>query len=225
MTAGSNVSERPSTSVPGPSEGPVVDVGAGTVQGRAGRRIPWMRIGWILGVLLPLAVMVRFAMIGAPTFDGAMNLQVANNLSHGLGFVRQYGGTTFFPTEVQTSGAYIFLAAGLIKIFGAKSFVYEVPNLIFVALLLVAVSLALRRWPVIRIIGPSVVLFAVPGMLDNAIHGYGEYVVAALVASAFVLLGAAATGMRRPALAAAAASVLIGIAFTVKVIALLAYRC
>ena len=186
------------------------------------RRIPWLRVGALLGVLVPLAIMVRFAWHAAPSFDGAMNLQVASNLSDGLGFVRNYGGVTLFPGEIQTSGAFLFLAAALIKVLGTSSIVFELPNLIFLALLLVTVSLTLRRWPVMRIIGPSAVLFCVPGMVENGFRGYGEYVVAALVLAGFALVGAAATGMRRPVLASGVAWVLVGLAITVKIIAALA---
>lgn len=200
---------------------------------RVARQVPWLRIGAWLGVLLPLALLVKGAMFRVPSFDGAMNLQVAQNLSHGLGFTRQYiyggggivnhaAGTTLFPSEIQTSGAYIFLAAGLIKIFGASTFVFELPNLIFLALLLVTTSFALRRWPLARIVGPSIVIFAVPGESTTVMQGYGEYVVAALVIGAFVLLGEAASGARRPVLASCGASALLGIALSVKVVAAMA---
>ena len=186
------------------------------------RQLPWAGIGAVLGVLLPLALMVRYAIVTGPSFDGAMNLQVAENISNGLGYVRTYGETVEFPGEIQTSGPFIFLAAGLIKIFGAGTFVFQLPNLIFLTILLVAVSFGLRQWPVLRTIGPFLVLFAVPGMVENSMKGYGEYVITALIFAGFVLVGAAATGARRPVLLACAAWVLIGIAMTVKIIALLA---
>ena len=216
MTAGATLTKP----VDGPADR-VPEVPSGR-PGPSSRQIPWMRILQWLGVLVPLGIMVRYAAGAAPAFDGAMNLQVAENLSHGLGYVREYGGTVLFPSEIQTSGFYIFLAAGLIKVFGATTFVYELPNLIALAGLLITVNLGLRRWPVLRILGPSIVLFCVPGMVENSTHGYGEYVVAPLVIGAFVLVGAAATGMRRPVLTAGLAWVLVGIAFTIKVIALLA---
>lgn len=215
MTAGS-ILEHPVESAPEPT----VEVRSDSRP--TGRNIPWMRIFQWLGVLVPLGIMVRHAGGAAPEFDGAMNLQVADNLSHGLNYVRQYGGTVLFPSEVQTSGLYIFFTAGLIKLFGATTFVFQLPNLLALAGLLITVNLALRRWPVLRILGPSIVLFFVPGMISYSTYGYGEYIVAALVLGAFVLLGAAATGMRRPVLAVGLAWVLVGAAFTIKVVALLA---
>jgi len=100
----------------------------------------WRAVGVVLGLLVPLAVMTRFAIHSPPEFDGVMNLQVADNVTNGLGYAREYGGTVPFPPEIQTSGAYIFLAAGLIKIFGAHTFVFELPNLISLTILLAAVS-------------------------------------------------------------------------------------
>ena len=200
---------------------------------RTWRSLPWWRIGAWLGVILPMLLLVKQAWVSAPGFDGAMNLQVAQNLSHGLGFSRQYitgqggivnyaKGTTLFPQEIQTSGAYIFLAAGLIKIFGASTFVFELPNLIFLLVLLTATSIALRRWPIARIIGPAVVVFAVPSVTQTSLGGYGEYVVAALVIAAFVMFGAIATGGRRPLWTLFGASVLVGLALTVKTVAFFA---
>ncbi|QNK83174.1 hypothetical protein [Nakamurella sp. PAMC28650] len=240
MTAGTSI-ERPvdtgtasdGAAAAAPDASGTVDPSVRPQVAASPRGIPWLRVGAVLGVLVPLAIMVRFAWHSAPSFDGAMNLQVASNLSDGLGFVRNYGGVTLFPGEIQTSGAFLFLAAALIKVLGTSSIVFELPNLIFLALLLVTVSLTLRRWPVMRIIGPSAVLFcvggrptatqALPGMVENGLHGYGEYVVAALVLAGFALVGAAASGMRRPVVASGVAWVLVGLAFTVKIIAALAF--
>lgn len=223
MTAGTSIEapvhHRPDGSIP---DGAATGAGLLPTGARTARQIPWLRIGAMLGVLVPLGIMVRYASHAAPAFDGAMNLQVATNISNGLGFVRNYGGAVLFPSEIQTSGIYIFLAAGFIKVFGTHSFVYEIPNLIFLALLLVTVSLVLRRWPVMRIIGPSAVLFCAPGAVTNSLQGYGEYVVAALVIAAFALVGAAASGLCRPVLATGAAWILVGAALTVKIIALMA---
>jgi hypothetical protein len=200
---------------------------------RSWRSLPWLRIGAWLGVILPMLLLLKQAWVSAPGFDGAMNLQVAQNLAHGHGFSRQYitgqggivdyaKGTTLFPQEIQTSGAYTFLAAGLIKVFGSSTIVFELPNLIFLLMLLMATSLALRRWPIARIIGPSVVLFAVPSVSQTSLGGYGEYVVAALVIAAFVMFGAIATGCRRPLWTLFGASVLVGLALTVKTVAFFA---
>ncbi|MGI8418593.1 MAG: hypothetical protein ACR2P2_20820 [Nakamurella sp.] len=168
--------------------------------------------------------MAALAWVGSfipPDYDGGMNLQMAQNLASGAGPIRDFGGVQLFPWEVQTGGAYTFIASFLIKIFGASTFVYQLPNLIFLLVLAIAVSYALRRWTVLRVIGPSTVLFAVPGLLDNAIRGYGEYVVAALVFTAIAMIAAAITA-RGPVLLATIALVLLSISITVKVVAMLA---
>jgi hypothetical protein len=197
------------------------------------RSLPWLRIAAWLGVLLPLALLIKQAWVSAPDFDGSMNLQVAQNFAHGHGFSRDYitgqggvvnlaKGTTLFPHEIQTTGVYLFLAAGLIKIFGSSTIVFQLPNLLFLLLLMVFTSIALRRWPIARIIGPTLVIFAVPSVTLTALGGYGEYVVGALVIGSFVLLGEVATGGRRPLWTVFGASVLMGLALTVKIVAFIA---
>lgn len=185
------------------------------------RRLTWLRIAVILGVLVPLAIMAWVASRSTPAFDGGMNLQVAQNLAQGQGFVREYNGIKPYPAEIQTSGIFVYLAAALIGVFGPSTFVFQLTNLLFIALLLVVVSLGLRRWPVLQIVGPSVVLFAVPGMRENAMAGYGEYVVAALVFAAFLLVDHGVRS-RRPVWCAIGAMTLFGLALSVKVVAALA---
>lgn len=187
----------------------------------AARRPTAATVLTVLGVLVPFAIMTWMAVVSAPTFDGGMNLQVAQNLANGTGYARDYGGLHFYPSEVQTSGVYLYLAALLIKIFGAHTFVFQLPNLLFILMLLVTVSVALRRWPVLRVIGPSVVLFSVPGLLENGMNGYGEYVVGALALLAIVLLSSAVSG-RRPVLLAAIAFALISVALTIKIVVAIA---
>jgi len=185
------------------------------------RRLTTATVLTVLGVLVPFAIMTWMAAVSAPTFDGGMNLQVARNLANGTGYARDYGGLHFYPPEVQTSGVYIYLAALLIKIFGAHTFVFQLPNLLFILMLLVTVSVGLRRWPVLRVIGPTVVLFAVPGLLENAMNGYGEYVVGALVLLGIVLLSTAVSS-RRPVLMATIAFALLSVALTIKVVVVIA---
>ena len=214
MALDTSIDEHPAEPAPGRTGGVSVSDGF--------RGLPWSGVGAVIGVLIPFALLVRSAMVTGPSFDGAMNLQVAENLSNGWGYVRFYGELVEFPFEIQTSGAYIFLAAAFIKVFGGGTFVYELPNLLFLGLLLVSVSHGLRNWPVLRTIGPFIVLFATPGMVENSMKGYGEYVVAALVIAAFVMIGAAAAGARRPVPLVCSAFALAGVALTVKIIALLA---
>ncbi len=185
-------------------------------------RVSWPLVGVWLGVIAPFLLFCKYAMVSAPDFDGAMNLQVAQNFARGLGYVRMYDGTRVFPAEIETSGPYVFLSAGFIKLFGASTFVFELTNLLFVGLLLVTVSLLLRRWPVLRIVGPTLALFAVPGMANNAMLGYGEYVVAALVTAGLGLVGIVARGSRRPLWVLFAAGALIGLGFTVKIVGAMA---
>src|SRR4051794_38411800 len=73
------------------------------------------RVCAIVGILVPLVVLTVWCSRLVPSFDGAMNLQVAWNLANGDGYVRFYGGESMFPDEIETSGAFIFIAAGFLK--------------------------------------------------------------------------------------------------------------
>ena len=71
------------------------------------------RVGFVLlalGAAL-LAWMVLFAAKAPPSFDGAMNLQVAQSLANGEGYRRSYADRIAFPQEVQTNAPYVVPAA------------------------------------------------------------------------------------------------------------------
>lgn len=176
----------------------------------------------VLGILVPMAFLVWYAARSTVTFDGAMNLQVARNVANGSGYRWDYAARELFPAAIQTSGPYIFVAAAFIKVFGSTNLAFQAANLVFLLLLLVAVSVGLRHWVTLRVIGPSIVLFCVPGALASGLGGYGEMVIAALAIATFVLLDLAATSARRPVLMVAGASFLLGVALTVKIVAAMA---
>ncbi|GAB7004483.1 hypothetical protein JCM18899A_19560 [Nocardioides sp. AN3] len=183
---------------------------------------PVPRVLAVLGVLVPLVVITWYAARSAVVFDGAMNLQVARNVADGAGYRWDYGTRELFPAAIQTSGLYIFVAAAFIKVLGTSNLALQAANLLFLAVLSVAVSVGLRHWTVLRAVGPSIVLIGVPGALGSGLGGYGEMAIAALALASFVLLDLAATTGRRPALLTAGAAFLIGLALTVKVVAAMA---
>lgn len=175
----------------------------------------------ILGVLLPLFLSVRHAVQMPPTFDGAMNLQVAVNLAEGEGYVRQYGEERAFPTEVETAGPFLALAVAAIWLFGVSPIALQLPNLVFVLLLLATVSWLVRANVVAQLIVPGLLLSLLPGAFI-AFGGYGELPVAATVLLGFLLLALVAQGTSRPYLVTALAFLLLGLAFTIKVVAVAA---
>ncbi|MDR0432705.1 MAG: hypothetical protein LBH48_05280 [Bifidobacteriaceae bacterium] len=181
-----------------------------------------------VGVAIPLVILTLAVWNSVPSFDGALNLQVAQSIADGDGFVRAYGGYRVGPEEIQTSGPFLLLQALAIRVLGPGTVVFQMVNLLALAVLAIGVCLVLRPWPLAQLIGPSLVLLALPhggnpmAAVTAATGGYGEYCVAALAVVAFALL---ASGFRktarRPYLYIAGAALCAGIAATVKVVALL----
>lgn len=169
-------------------------------------------------VLIPFAIMVWIAVHAVPSFDGAMNLQVAANIADGHGFTRDYGGHRASPLEIETSGPFLLVAAMAIKVFGLSSFGLLFANLVFVLVLLAVVSVALRPWPALRLVGPAAILLALPQVATWGLGGYGEFASAGLSLAAFVLVGLVCEGHRRPVVLSGAAFLILGTAQTIKVV-------
>ena len=158
-----------------------------------------------------------------------MNLQVAANIADGDGFVRDYhydgivrpdsyGNTTIAPEEIQTSGFWLLIAAAGLKVFGLSAFSLQLTNLLFMFGLLALVWIALRPWPVLRLVGPTAVIFLTPAVGDNSLGGYGEFSIAALALGSFVALAKIAEGNRHAVKLSLTAFALLGIALTIKTI-------
>ncbi|GAA1963149.1 hypothetical protein GCM10009798_23780 [Nocardioides panacihumi] len=221
--------DAPSPAVEAPREAPDRRPGGRRLQlrltqsgGRDGGRRLALRVLAVLGVVVPVVLTAWYASGLTVVFDGAMNLQVAQNVADGDGYRWDYAARELFPAAIQTSGPYIFLAAAFIKVLGTSELSLQAANLVFVLILAVSVSVGLRHWALLRTVGPSIVLFGVPGALASGLGGYGEMAIAALAISSFVLLDMAATTGRRPALLTAAAAFVIGLALTIKVVAAMA---
>lgn len=132
-------------------------------------------------VLLGLLLAVLFARsahiaIGVPpSFDGAMNLQVAASISQGEGYRRNYASREAFPHEIQTGAPYILPAAAVFKLFNVGIPQAEIINLAYLALLLWMVYLLVSPF-----CGRSLGLFAactaiaIPGIHRYGLYGYGE---------------------------------------------------
>jgi hypothetical protein len=194
-----------------------------TTPTRRARLVP--RLGALLalaGVLIPLLLFVRLAMNTTVNFDGGMNLQVAQNLAEGDGYARDYEVHEEFPSEVQTGGAFLAVAAGAIRVLGGTQLAYQFASIAFVAIFLVVVSWAVgpNRWA--RLAAPGLVLLAVPYITVFAVGALGEVPVAALSLAALVLLARVVSGGTHPYRDVALAAGAIGVAITIKVIAVAA---
>jgi hypothetical protein len=136
---------------------------------------------WLVAVIIALAVLVPLALftwraMRAPiNFDGGMNLQVARRLAEGKGYTRFYHELHIFPEEVQTNGPWMVLASLGIEVFGPGQFAYQFANLAFIAALCVIVSIMLAREHLaVRLVGPAVVLMAMPLIAPFGLGGLGE---------------------------------------------------
>jgi hypothetical protein len=137
-----------------------------------------------VAVLAPVALFTWRAMRAPINFDGGMNLQVAERLAQGDGYTRFYDELLTFPHEVQTNGPFMYAAASSIKVFGANQLGYQFTNLIFIAALAGVVFYLLRSHAVLRVVGPLLVLLALPRIAVYGLGGLGEIPMTALVLGA-----------------------------------------
>lgn len=173
----------------------------------------------LLGVLLAV-LFARTAQIAAgipPSFDGAMNLQVAASIAEDEGYRRNYAAREAFPHEIQTGPPYILPTAAVFKFWGIGIPQAEVVNLVYLALLLAAV------YGLVAPLGGRVLgLFAactaivVPGIHQYGFFGYGEVPALALALSATAVYFRRKGGWRT----GATAGVLMGLAVYTKTVML-----
>lgn len=177
----------------------------------------------VLFALLLAVLFVRTTQVAIerpPTFDGAMNLQVASSIAKGEGYRRTYAAREAFPHEIQTGAPYILPSAAVFRIWNVGIAQAEVVNLVYLALLLAMVYLLVRPLG-----GRALALFAactalmVPGVHEYGLYGYGE------IPALFYVLAAAILYFResksRGIPAAFAAGILLALAFYTKTVMLI----
>ena len=133
-----------------------------------------------------LAALAYRSLSLAPTFDGAMNLQVAWNLAEGHGYIRGYGEAQPFPHEVQTNGPYVMAAALGYRLFGMGIVQSQLANLLFVVMLaMAAYSLGSRmRGRGLDGFLATAMVLATPSFQRFGFMGYGEVPALALALAA-----------------------------------------
>lgn len=138
-------------------------------------------------VLVSGVAFLVVAMKNPVGFDGAMNLQVAQNLAEHGKYARTYdfanGGTPvvaykdgyrYFPREVETNGVFTFVATVGFLLFGENQFSYQFSNLVFIVALAVVIWWLFRRWLIAAAIIPPLVLLSLPATFSTSLGGYGE---------------------------------------------------
>jgi hypothetical protein len=177
-----------------------------------------------IGVVAPLALLTWVALHSVITFDGGMNMEVASSISSGNGFAWDYGGHSVSPIYIQTSGAFLAVAAAGIKLFGTSPLGLQFANLAFLAGLLTAVSRALRPWHALQVFGPLAFILIIPRSLNasdgsiGSLGGFGEFAVGFFMVSSFLLISSVVEGADRPLRRITAANLLLGLSLTTKVI-------
>lgn len=173
-----------------------------------------------LGLLLVLlfARSVQIASGIPPSFDGAMNLQVASSIANGDGYRRNYAAREAFPHEIQTGPPYILPAAAAFRLWGIGIPQAEVVNIAYLALLLAAVyGLVAPRGGRVLGLFAACTAIVVPGVHQYGFFGYGEIPALALALAATAVYfrgeGTWLTGI--------AAGVLLGFAVCTKTVMLI----
>jgi hypothetical protein len=189
----------------------------------AGRARPARVTAWLVAaaIVVPLALFTWRALHAPINFDGGMNLQVAEHLAKGQGYVRFYDRPLQFPQEVQTNGPYMWLAAGVIGVLGPGQLAYQLPNLLFVAGFLAVVSFMLRREPLpVRMAGPALVLLAAPMIATYALGGLGEVPMTFLLLCSLAALVEGVRAPRRAPWWALGAALAFGAGLATKTVAI-----
>ena len=166
-----------------------------------------------------LLIVAGRALTLPPTFDGAMNLQVAWSLAEGNGYARSYAEQSPFPREVQTNGPYVMTAALTYLAFGMGIVQSQLPNLVFMVLLAAAafwLGRTMRGRASDGFLAVAMFL-ATPGLLKFGLRGYGEIPGLALVLTGLAVYPWSSSG---PRLRVAAAALLLGTAVTTKTVML-----
>lgn len=166
MAVSAEIPERASNlAAVGPESGPAA---------AAGRRswLWWLALAVLAGLLAGIAWQ---SVKRPPSFDGAMNLQVAWSLAQGEGYRRTYAGREPFPREVQTNAPYILPAAAVYAVAGMGMAQSQLVNLFYLlGLVLVCHGLVRRHaGPVPAMLG-AVVVLVTPGLFLFGLRGYGE---------------------------------------------------
>ncbi|HEY8525564.1 MAG TPA: hypothetical protein VIL48_11400 [Acidimicrobiales bacterium] len=171
------------------------------------------------GIVVPVALFTWRALRAPVNFDGGMNLQVAESLAHGDGYTRFYHALLPFPHEVQTNGPFMWTAALSIRVLGENQLAYQLTNLLAVAGLAGVVAALVRERPVLRVVGPGLVLLAAPTIAVYGLGALGEVPMTAFLLASVLALAAAVRAPERAVRWLFVAGLAFGAAFATKTFA------
>jgi|GEM_PF-4908868 len=185
----------------------------------------------LLSVTLTVYLFIVAALNSPISFDGGMNLQVAQNIVDNGNYSRYYEfsrDTPFtswerqFPQEVQTNSVFIFIASFFIKFLGNTQIAYQATNLLFVLLISILIWVIFKKNLIVSIFAPALVLLSLPGTFSYSISGYGEIPALTLALIGFILLAYASVQItsKRILLFLALSLLAVGCAVTIKTMVL-----
>ncbi len=166
----------------------------------------------LVPVLLVLGAYLRSGLRSYPSFDGAMNLNVARSLAEGHGYGFHYDSVFAFPA--QTDGPFVLPAALLFRLFGIGLVTAQLVSLAYLAAFALLVMAVLRRLgaaPWLVGVG-SLACLLTPGVGDFGLGGYGEIPMLAWLLAGFLAAGRGRHGL---------AGLLFGTAVLTKTVAAL----
>ena len=132
----------------------------------------------LAGSALVLLFMAAWVWASNPvSFDGGINLQVAQTLADGGGYSRNYQGLRSFPTEVESNAPFLLPATAIFALFGVNLLTAQLTNILYLTLLAAALFFFLGRsmglgWASFAVFAA----IAAPGMMVYGGYGYGELV-------------------------------------------------
>ncbi len=184
----------------------------GPASGQGWRRIAAADALALLPALFVLGLYVRSALESYPSFDGALNLNVAASAAAGHGYGFRYDN--FFAFPAQTDGPFVLPAALLFRLFGIGLVTAQLVSLAYLIGFALVVMALLRRMGAAPWLSgaASLACLLTPGMGDFAVGGYGE-----IPMLTWLLAGYLAAGRQRYG----AAGLLLGLAMLTKTVAML----
>nr|WP_294504804.1 hypothetical protein [uncultured Rhodopila sp.] len=172
-------------------------------------------------LLWGLYQLAEYARLNPPSFDGGLNLRVAQSFGAGHGYGLIYD--SFFPFPAQTDGPLVLPAALVFRVAGVSFLTTQVINLIYVVVLVVALVrlFLICEAPLWLALFGALLCMQVPGFVTYSMNGFGEIIVLAWFLLGLVILesgfGSQARGARRFALGGMA----LALAYLTKVVALI----
>ena len=157
----------------------------------------------------------------SPSFDGAMNLNVARSLAGGHGYGFRYD--SFFAFPAQTDGPFVLPAALVFRLFGIGQVSAQAVSLLYLLGFAILVPVLLRRagLPAWLAVAAAAGCLAMPGTAEYGADGYGEIPALCWMLAALLAAARAAGHPPRPVRLFGLSGLLFGLAVLTKTAALI----